>query len=550
MTDQLMRKAPAYQPPPPPLRSQQVIDPDDEVKVFSELFKETADDMTCNDSFKIYQLEGTPYISHSTSFSDLRDLRHLPHPPPQDSSPQEETVKIYQTEDTPYCGSYASSISDLTGISGHHSLSENNNSALTSPRPEPHLPQAKLFAPTLCPSNKLTTVHEDILPTPLICSRSSPLGSISDDECDQVVDENGSVCSEFSRRAEESEVVSPSDLPESPGELEPPAKRLQSKAAPPPVPPKPMCLLLKLQSRRSDAFVPPPTKFQDAPPLPHQPAPSPRGRNEAVIHKATEGAPSNDESDDGDDEDDDLDDDNEFFTKCLELGLRARSSVAVPKSARSDSNKMQCSSSSQSSSQNQKQNPPAIAEVEVNGNNSSDSDSESGEEDEDGDYAFIRMYMERGLRIDAASSGITAAAAAGVRSPASPPPPPLPAKRKTVKAAPETRGQGIETKEPVHQSVASRADSGSSSRSGSRVAAGNVMPLTAVRSPAPAAPSSAVSSPAFQSSDPKPSTATSPASSSCSLRKPYLETDIDSIVNYEMFLKSINSAGSGIHSSC
>lgn len=539
MTDHLMRKAPAYQPPPPPLQSQQVIDPDDEVKVFSELFKETADDMTCNDSFKIYQLEGTPYISHSTSFSDLRDL---PHPvPPRDSSPQEETVKIYQTEDTPYCGSYASSISDLTGISGHHSLSENNNSALASPRPEPNLPQAKLFSPAVCASNKLTTVHEDILPTPLICSRSSPLGSISDEECDQVVDENGSVCSEFSRRAEESEVVSPSDLPESPGELEPPAKRLLSKATPPPVPPKPMCLLLKLQSRRSDSFVPPPTKFQDAPPLPHQPAPSPRKGHDPVIHKAVENAPPNDESDDGDDEDDDLDDDNEFFTKCLELGLRARSSVAVPKSARPESNRMQCSSS-QSSTQNQKQNPAAIAEVEVNGNNSSDSDSESGEEDEDGDYAFIRMYMERGLRIDATSSGITA----GVRSAASPPPPPLPAKRKTVKPVPETRGQGIGTKEPVHQSVPSRADSGSSSRSGSRAAAVNVPSLTPLRSPAPASPAV----PDFQSSDPKLSTATSPASSSCSLRKPYLETDIDSIVNYEMFLKSINSAASGIHSSC
>lgn len=525
MTEHLVRKSPAY---PPPLQSQQVMDPDDEVKVFSELFKETADDMTCNDSYKIYNLEGTPYnASHSASFSDLRDL---PLPVlPQDTSPQEETVRIYRTEDTPYNFSNASSISDLTGISGHHSLSENNNSALNSPRPEP---MVRHFAPSA--SNKLTTVHEDIVETPLIYSRSSPLGSISDDECDQVGDENGSVCSEFSRRAEESEVVSPSDLPESPGELEPPAKTF-TKPHPPPVPPKPMGLLLKLQSRRSDAFVPPPTKFQDMPSAASVPPPSTPQSHDS---SKTQSSP-NDESEDGDDEDDDLDEDNEFFNKCLELGLRARSSVAVPKSARPEL-KPQCISS-HIWHPNQKDNKQvaAIAEVQVNGNNSS-SDSESGEEDEDGDYAFIRMYMERGLRIDTSSSEPR------VRNAASPPPPPLPAKRKTVKGLPEMRGEGIGTKQQAGLVHGSRGDSGSSSRSGSRVGAGNVMPVTPLRSPA-AVPSSPAS---FQSSDPKPSTATSPASSS-SQRKPYLETDIDSIVNYEMFLKSINStSGSGIHSSC
>ena len=523
MTDHLVHKSTAY----PPLQRQQVIDPDDEVKDFSELYKETADDMTCNDAFKTYALEGTPYISHSTSFSDLRDL---PEPliAEQDESPPEEVVKVYQTEDTPYNFSNASSISDLTGLSGHHSLSDASHSARTSPRPEQ---QPKHSAPA--PGNKLSTVHEDIVETPLVYSRSSPLGSISDEECNQIGDESGSVCSEFSRREEESEAVSPSDLPESPGELEPPAKKF-TKPTPPPVPPKPKGLLLKLQSRRSEGFVPPPTKFQDTPvalPLPDHSLTHAQGQENGNT------SPDNQSDDDGEDEDDlDFDVDNEFFNKCLELGFRARSSVAVPKNVRSDSKTQ--SICTPITSQNQKQAPQAIAEVvERNGSgnmSSTDSDSESGDDDDDAsDYAFIRMYMERGLRIDTEKGKSSAA----VSHSASPPPPPLPAKRKTTAKSSEKAGAGIVTKP-----VPSPADScGSFTRSGSRVGAGNVPH----RSP-PAVPS-----PLFQSSDPDPRTAISPASSSTSSRKPYLETDIDSIVNYEMFLKSINSAaGCGIHSNC
>lgn len=532
MTDHLVRKTTAY----PPLQRQQVIDPDDEVKDFSELFKETADDMTCNDTYKVYELEGTPYISHSTSFSDLRDL---PEPliPVQDSSPQEETVKVYHTEDTPYNFSNASSISDLTGISGHQSLGDPTHSALTSPRPEQ---QPKLFAPSVtCGATKLSTVPEDIVETPLVYSRSSPLGSISDEECNQGGDETGSVCSDFSRREEESEAVSPSDLPASPGELEPPAKKFTKPAAPP-VPPKPKGLLLKLQSRRSEGFVPPPTKFQDTPPA--LPAPT-HALTQSVRDPEAENAETavdnRSEDEDEEEEDDDLDVDNEFFNKCLELGLRARSSVAVPKNVRSDT-KMQ-SISTPITSQHEKQAAQAIAEVKRNGNGNmscTDSDSESADdEDEGSDYAFIRMYMERGLRLDTEKGEKSVE----VRNSASPPPPPLPAKRKSVKSActAEKAGAGIGTKP-----VPSPADSGgSSARSGSRVGAGNVPH----RSP-PAVPS-----PLFQSSEPDPRTATSPAfsSSSSSSRKPYLETDIDSIVNYEMFLKSINSAaGCGIHSNC
>lgn len=517
MTDHLVRKSTAY----PSLQRQQVIDPDDEVKDYSELFKETADDATCNDTFKIYELEGTPYISHSTSFSDLRDL---PEPliSVQDTSPQEETIEVYQTEETPYNFSNASSISDLTGLSGHQSV--NDNSALTSPRPEPQQP--KIFAPIS--GNKLSTVHEDIVETPLVYSRSSPLGSISDEECNQIQDENGSVCSEFSRREEESEAVSPSDLPESPGDLEPPAKKF-TKPTPPPVPPKPKGLMLKMQSRRSEAFVPPPTKFQDSLPL----------EQNGVRENGK--ASAGNQSDEDEEDDDDVD--NEFFNKCLELGLRARSSVAVPKNVRSETKAQPIST--QIMSQNQKQGPHAIAEVveRTGSGNMSSTDPESDSEDEEdgddaGDYAFIKMYMERGLRIDTEKGKNSTAVSLQSVSPA---PPPLPAKRKIgLKSSEKSAESGIGTK-PV---PASPADScASSSRSGSRIvgSSGNVPQ----RSP-PAVPSL----PLFQSSDPDPRPATSPAFSSSS-RKPYLETDIDSIVNYEMFLKSINSAaGCGIHSNC
>lgn len=529
MTDRLVRESTSY----PLLQRQQVLDPDDEVKDYSELFKETADDMhdmTCNDSYKIYNTEGTPYISHSASFSDLTNLTGPLITAVQDSSPHEE-VKVYRTEDTPYNFSNASSFSDLTGMSGQHSISDVTHSALTSPRPDP-LP--KLFTPAAiaaATSPKLSTVHEDIVDTPLMCSRGSPLGSISDEECNQIGDENGSVCSEFSRREEESEAVSPSDLPESPGEVELPAKRF-TKPTPPPLPPKPKGLQIKLQSRRSEAFVPPPTKFQDVPSDP----PVLNHSQTVNLSLGHGNGQKDDESDE--EEEDDLGDDNDFFKKCLEMGMHARSSVAVPKIIRSET-KSQSISTSSTTSQNQKLASNATSAcVERNGRSNMSaivSDSESGDEDNDAsDYAFIKMYMEKGLRIEPENEK----QGSGVIQSNSPAPPPLPAKRKTVKSAAfvtDKAKSDIGTKPVPRPAV----------RSGSWIASGNV-PQRQQQQSSP--------SPVFHSGDHSdPRTANSPASSSCSsLRKPYLETDIDSILNYEKFLNNFNAGGAGgsIESHC
>jgi hypothetical protein len=530
MSDRLVHESTSY----PLLQRQQVIDPDDEVKDYSELFKETVDDMhdmTCNDSYKIYNTEGTPYLSHSASYSDLT---HLPGPlltVVQNSSPHEE-VKVYRTEDTPYNFSNASSFSDLTGMSGQHSITDVTHSALTSPRPEP-LP--KLFSPPIAAASspKLSTVHEDIVETPLMCSRGSPLGSISDEECNQIGDENGSICSEFSRR-EESEAVSPSDLPESPGEVEPPAKRY-TKPTPPPLPPKPKGLQIKLQARRSESFVPPPTKFQDVPP--ELPVPSHSETINLPINNRANGQ-KDDESEDEDE--DDLGDDNEFFKKCLEMGMHARSSVAVPKIIRSET-KSQSISISSASNQNQKTATSEIVDRNGRCNMSAiESDSESGDED-GSDYAFIKMYMEKGLKIEPEKEKENVAE---VIRPNSPPPPPLPAKRKTtIKTAAcvtEKAKSEIGTKPVPRPAV----------RSGSWIASGNVPHSHQQHRQQHSSPS-----PAFQFGDHSdPRTANSRASSSCSsLRKPYLETDIDSILNYEKYLSSFSSggaAGGSIESHC
>ena len=149
---------------------------DDQVKDYGQLFKETADDECCNepDTVKIYQTEGTPFISHASSATDLRELGAT--------------------------GIDASKSNTSKMPSGH-----NGNGELSTKSTNGNVKQ-------------LYTVHEhDIDYTPMIFSRNSSVSSLESLDCPLDVNDADSVASEFSRRSE-SQAVSPSDLPDSPGE--------------------------------------------------------------------------------------------------------------------------------------------------------------------------------------------------------------------------------------------------------------------------------------------------------------------------------------------
>lgn len=181
---------------------------DDQVKDYGQLFQETADDESCNepDTVKIYQTEGTPFISHASSATDLRELLI---PTSSDTANLNSTGRN-ATSRMP--NGHASSSTEVTNKS-----SVNNY-------------------------GKLYTVHEDLVDTPMIFSRTSPVSSLASLEC-QDVDDTSSGESEFSRRSE-SQAVSPSDLPDSPGEpishkSSSFTRRSSIPTGPPPPPPPP-----------------------------------------------------------------------------------------------------------------------------------------------------------------------------------------------------------------------------------------------------------------------------------------------------------------------
>ena len=131
-----------------------------------------------------------------------------------------DRVKKYCTEGTPLSFSRVSSLSSL------HS----GEDAPAPPAPlAPPPPPEEEAAAKAAKAGKSVTFNETPQVTPLMFSRSTSLGSLSSCEVHSV---HSSVVSEYSRRA--SEVVSPSDLPDSPSETMPPTPRRKSPRGPTP----------------------------------------------------------------------------------------------------------------------------------------------------------------------------------------------------------------------------------------------------------------------------------------------------------------------------
>ncbi|XP_023235094.1 adenomatous polyposis coli protein-like [Centruroides sculpturatus] len=184
----------------------------------------------------------------------------------------DDTVKIYCTEDTPLNFSTASSLTDLQDI--HLSASSDTclclkskdklsvnaeREAISSSDSKGTMPfvlettcrNSMLIEPTsycekkniekpnsdskkeVCAvekEGKTVTFGEEVNyaeETPLMFSRCSSLGSLSSFEQHSIQDDRSSVISDFSRRA--SEVVSPSDLPDSPSQTVPPSPHRDKK---------------------------------------------------------------------------------------------------------------------------------------------------------------------------------------------------------------------------------------------------------------------------------------------------------------------------------
>ena len=130
---------------------------DYQVKDYGQLFNETADDECCNepDTVKVYQTEGTPFISYASSATDLRELGAT--------------------------GIDASKLNTRKMPSGH-----NGNGKLSTKSTNGNVKQ-------------LYTVHEnDIDYTPMIFSRNSSVSSLESLDCPLDVNDADSVASEFS----------------------------------------------------------------------------------------------------------------------------------------------------------------------------------------------------------------------------------------------------------------------------------------------------------------------------------------------------------------
>lgn len=185
----------------------------------------------------------------------------------------DDTVKIYCTEDTPLNFSTSSSLTDLQDIhlstsSGtclclknkekmsvnieRQKISSNDSKgnmsfALESTCGKPMLVEPVAYCEkkdiekpsdsskkeicTVEKEGKTVTFGEEVNyaeETPLMFSRCSSLGSLSSFEQHSIQDDRSSVISDFSRRT--SEVVSPSDLPDSPSQTVPPSPHRDKKS--------------------------------------------------------------------------------------------------------------------------------------------------------------------------------------------------------------------------------------------------------------------------------------------------------------------------------
>ncbi|XP_059490549.1 adenomatous polyposis coli protein-like isoform X3 [Neocloeon triangulifer] len=180
------------------------------------------------DSVKTYYTEGTPLnFSTATSISDLREAirkeekkeeikKEVVEVDETDSLPapsgtmSPEKPTQYCVEDTPVCFSRVSSLSSLH-------CSEGVPESVNEVQPEePKAPEPEEASP---PKN----IPDKTLETPLVFSRCSSVASLTSFEQHSIHDDRSSIVSDFSRLT--SGMVSPSELPDSPTQTQPPSPR-------------------------------------------------------------------------------------------------------------------------------------------------------------------------------------------------------------------------------------------------------------------------------------------------------------------------------------
>ncbi|XP_022249852.1 adenomatous polyposis coli protein-like isoform X2 [Limulus polyphemus] len=205
--------------------SEMNLDSPDQPTDFSQKYRENLEE---TDSY-----EEMPPVSPKVK--SFRDRRKQP-------SINDDSLKIYCTEGTPLNFSTASSLTDL------HDLPDAESTAVKLPRKvdsesvnQQSVDQDELKKThkksiieekatlekktTVCQNDKevkTVTFGEKVNyaeETPLMFSRSSSLGSLSSFDQHSIQDDRSSIVSDFSRRA--SEVVSPSELPDSPSQTMP-----------------------------------------------------------------------------------------------------------------------------------------------------------------------------------------------------------------------------------------------------------------------------------------------------------------------------------------
>ncbi|GAB6032124.1 hypothetical protein CHUAL_010487 [Chamberlinius hualienensis] len=188
-----------------------------------------------DDTVRIYCTEDTPLnFSSATSMTDLRDIQDAKNEKSNTPAEAEAAIKdeasdrtvSYCVEGTPACLSRVSSLSSLhstpEAVNSHAKTMTVNNKPVAeeSPKTKPCIASTpKQHIPIQDSKTVRFEEEQHVEETPLMFSRCSSLGSLSSFDQHSIHDDRSSVVSDFSRRA--SEVVSPSDLPDSPGETRP-----------------------------------------------------------------------------------------------------------------------------------------------------------------------------------------------------------------------------------------------------------------------------------------------------------------------------------------
>lgn len=187
---------------------------------------------TFDDFPQSYCVEGTPLISHAGSLSDLRaaqddsnrrnnfgpqtqlrskvtfESRPIGDPIQECPDSPGSPVQTYATEGTPFNYTRAASTDSLSDVADHH-----NNVPTEDPKVVPPTPQ---MLPEM---------------TPMMFSRQSSVTSL--DSCDQQ-SIRSNVASDYSQNP--TGLMSPAELPESPGHTEPPSPAPERRIPPPPPP--------------------------------------------------------------------------------------------------------------------------------------------------------------------------------------------------------------------------------------------------------------------------------------------------------------------------